>query len=569
MWIGTTEGLYCWADGRLEGAVSGLPKAGIECLYADTDGSLWISLDQAYGLYLHAPDGDLSRPALGLPEGAIVKALLRDASSRLWVATRDHGAFRLDGGKLWGGVASGELPERKINAVVSDPSGAVWLATDGGIWRDSGGSWENLSEREGLANNLVEALLVDREGNVWAGTSRAGLVKLSGSKVLNFTAKEGLLPGAVNAVWADADGSIWIGGDGGLSLLRGGSVRPSPESELLKGVRVRHIMRDSRGTLWISSYGEGALYELPASGGYRTHGVGDGLPGQRVRMSLEDSRGRIWVATTTGLALREGDGWRSLTRERGLSLDYILGLAEAKDGSILAVTDGGGVNRIDPDTLEVVGQWKAPDGVAAGVVFKALPRGDAVWLATASGLTLRGPAGVRHFGRRDGLPADAIFDIVPDGEGLLWLSSSAGLVAIDEADALSGSLTITMALGANAGISGGLTAASWGCGSPDGRLWFPGVAGAVSLDPRRIPTNDTPPLMVIEAAELDGAYVAPVTVSIAPGVKRVVFRYTGLSFVDPESVRFRTKLEGFDDDWSYMEDRREQSYTNLPPGEYR
>ncbi len=54
-----------------------------------------------------------------------------------------------------------------------------------------------------------------------------------------------------------------------------------------------------------------------------------------------------------------------------------------------------------------------------------------------------------------------------------------------------------------------------------------------------------------------------------PGERRIEVRYAGLSFVAPQNVRYRYKLEGFDKEWVEAGSRREAFYTNVPPGKYR
>jgi signal transduction histidine kinase/CheY-like chemotaxis protein len=53
-----------------------------------------------------------------------------------------------------------------------------------------------------------------------------------------------------------------------------------------------------------------------------------------------------------------------------------------------------------------------------------------------------------------------------------------------------------------------------------------------------------------------------------PGKKRFEIHYTGLSFLAPQKVRFKCKLEGFDKDWNDETGERKISYTSLPPGNY-
>jgi len=59
------------------------------------------------------------------------------------------------------------------------------------------------------------------------------------------------------------------------------------------------------------------------------------------------------------------------------------------------------------------------------------------------------------------------------------------------------------------------------------------------------------------------------SISLTPSGTQLEMHYTALSFVAPERIRFKYKLEGFDRDWIEAGRRRVAYYTNLPPGRYR
>jgi two-component sensor histidine kinase len=90
------------------------------------------------------------------------------------------------------------------------------------------------------------------------------------------------------------------------------------------------------------------------------------------------------------------------------------------------------------------------------------------------------------------------------------------------------------------------------------------------IDPANIQTNREPPPVVIEEVRVDDH---PVNVSdqikLEPGTTRLDFYFTALSFVAPDKVRFKYKLEGFDPDWVDAGTRRAAFYANLRPGNYR
>ena len=116
--------------------------------------------------------------------------------------------------------------------------------------------------------------------------------------------------------------------------------------------------------------------------------------------------------------------------------------------------------------------------------------------------------------------------------------------------------------------NGGFTPSSWR--ASDGRLWFPTGTGASVVDPSRLRAEGLLPPVLVEAVLVDGrAADAGKPVAVAAGSRNVEVRFTAPSFVSPRSVRFRYRLDGFDEEWVEAGPRRVAYYTSLPSGEYR
>jgi signal transduction histidine kinase len=104
----------------------------------------------------------------------------------------------------------------------------------------------------------------------------------------------------------------------------------------------------------------------------------------------------------------------------------------------------------------------------------------------------------------------------------------------------------------------------------DGRLWFPTVKGVVVIDPGRLAVNPLPPPVVIEQVLVSQEPVAlPTGAELPPDIGELTIQYTGLSFLAPEKVRFKYKLEGLDENWVDVGPRRAAYFTHLPPGKFR
>src|SRR4030095_16314510 len=116
--------------------------------------------------------------------------------------------------------------------------------------------------------------------------------------------------------------------------------------------------------------------------------------------------------------------------------------------------------------------------------------------------------------------------------------------------------------------SGGGSPSAWKDNA--GRLWFATIRGVAMIDPTNIKTNEHAPPVVIEQLRTDDqSAIFANNAVISAGQTRFDFYYTAPSFVAPEKIRFKYKLEGFDRDWIDGGARRIASYTNLRPGSYR
>jgi signal transduction histidine kinase/ABC-type glycerol-3-phosphate transport system substrate-binding protein/DNA-binding response OmpR family regulator len=98
---------------------------------------------------------------------------------------------------------------------------------------------------------------------------------------------------------------------------------------------------------------------------------------------------------------------------------------------------------------------------------------------------------------------------------------------------------------------------------------LPTVKGAVPAEAPPDATAAAPPPVRVEEVMADGRGVVreprPV---LPPGVERLEFNYSASSFLAPDRVRFRYRLEGYDAGWIDAGTRRSVSYTRIPPGDY-
>ena len=177
---------------------------------------------------------------------------------------------------------------------------------------------------------------------------------------------------------------------------------------------------------------------------------------------------------------------------------------------------------------------------------------------------------------REGMNEDIISRILVDEKDNFWMLGNRGVSVISRSalnDLADGKIK-TIAC-ASYGVSDGMLSSEGNGGSSpagwlasDGKFWFPSIRGVIMIDPKF--SNLPPPPVYIEETFLDGKTIeSGSSIEIASDVKNLEIHYTGLNFTKPEQVKFKYKLEGFDQEWIEVGTRREAYYTQIPAGNYR
>jgi signal transduction histidine kinase/ligand-binding sensor domain-containing protein/ActR/RegA family two-component response regulator len=571
LWIGTLGGgLF-----RLEGGVvshydfaSGLAGNVVRALLEDASGAIWIGTDS--GLSKLSEDTFITYSTEdGLPNERI-KSLGLDMRDRIWAGTETGAAYFGSGG-FTVEPAAGKEP---ITFVRPDHDGNLWFGARGvGLIRMYGDRTDTYRLADGLPGDDFLSAYEDREGSFWLAANGAGLVRLKDALFVPYGAKEGLPRDFVFTVEESRNGGLWVGTNGGgLSWFDGSSSKVYSTQHGLPSSFVSALHEDRSGVLWVGTFGGG----LSALYGDRISRIPDRVRGQNIFAIEEDAAGTIWVGTESGLNRLRGEEHGLLTTADGLSDDMISAIHAAKDGALWVGTQRGGLNRMRRGKIDKFG---VAEGLSDATVTALHEDSDGtMWIGTFQGLTRIQHDRLAVFRAKDGLAEDLILQILDDGDGNLWISSNKGIsrVAKADLDAFAGG-HVTKISSESFGRSDGMRSPECnggfqpaGARSRDGKLWFPTVKGLVSIDPRGVKKNSLKPPVMIESVAFDGR--AEVELSrlerASPGTQRVEIEYAGLSLLGPEKVKFRYKLDGFDDEWIEGGTRRVARYTNLPPGEY-
>ena len=597
LWIGTEAGLALWENGHLTtlAAAGQFRGKAIRTLFKDGRGTLWLGAQDA-GIF-HFLTGKFF-PVTDPSVEALLKdphCVLVDQSLRIWISAGDDFVLCREGDQWRRYRIPRHLARPYVNTLAEEPDGTVWAGSvSEGLFQFKGGTLAAFNANQGLSDNFVEALLVDREGSLWVGTG-AGLNRLRRGNLSVLAQNDGLGYGAVQGLAEIAPGVIWAGKPSdGLYQWEGRSFR-RPNAELSRRYpEVNALLTARDGSCWMACTRALLHFNHPGSNAVET--ATPALAGVNVSALAEDRAGGLWAGTRDGqLWLQRAGRWILQTNFQ--QTHALTAIVEDADGSLWLGTAGGGLYQFKDGVRAHLDQ----SGGLLSNLIRTLHR-DAqgtLWIGTAGGGLSRWRDGrMKTFTTREGLRDNTISQILEDDLGRFWLGSNRGITCVNPRDleALAEGRATTLypqVFGRTDGMlseecTGGFFPA--GLKPQSGHLWFPTLKGIVVVNPRLNTVDVPPPRAVLEEVWMDGAEFPDFAVQnftgtpaaelksgtektallrIPPGQHRLEFRYAGPSFCAPERIRFRYRLEGADPEWVEAGKERSAFYGPLPPGEYR
>jgi signal transduction histidine kinase/ligand-binding sensor domain-containing protein len=599
LWIGDTfGGVSVLRNGRLSEVPAGRsPLGGVTQFFRSPDGVLWAATSTGLARLVadqwqwvdEQLDYSGERPEWLGASGT--RLVVVTASATFWYST-ESGHFvrraRIEGQRVRLGSPrhSDWLPDflndfvHWPNLAIVDRAGSLWAPALRGEellryrWSDgsSAPTAERFTTEMGLTGAVV-SIFEDREGNVWAGTTkgldRFSVPRLQRVEIFGGAQKPLLMPGDHGEVWVGRsrdpiigaaagsqpmaalgnsvvaafraqDGSLWVAGkDGILQYANGAVVRrlPFPVSEAqfpelsadLSSIQALAV--DAEGTVWLS---------IAQAGLYCWRGDGWTAPAEHYRLPRKpavrlavDGRRRLWIAYPGNqLAVIERDQSHLFTETEGLNVGNLLAV-DIEDGHVWVAGDHGMAALLDGQFVPVRGAGGADFRLASGVVETL--EGE-LWFNAPQGLYRIPAADVREILAGANRPAE--FELFDWRDGL-----------DSPAELLRPGPTLLQAA--------------------DGHLWISRSEGVWSIDPAHIARNPVAPIVSIEDLISNGIRYEPAAgANLTTGSRNLQIDYTAASLTHPERIRFRYRLLGVDEGWQEAAQRRQAYYTNLIPGAY-
>ena len=446
LWFGTYGGGISRYDGTgftTFNTEQGLAGSEITCIGEDNDGNLWFGTTNN-GLSRYDGIGFITyTTANGLADNTI-SSIVNDKNGKLWFATLG-GVSCYDGTKFTTIDTSNALPKNTVTMIAEDKNGNLWFATfGGGVCRYDGKNFSTFTTRDGLPTNYVLSVAQDGNGNLWFGTHERGVVRYGvrmddtarqGKIFTTYTTEDGLANNTVNAIAVDEDGNPWFATNGGgVSRYDGKKFTTLTTEQGLANNTVHSITKDKYGNLWFGTYGGGvSRYNGKALSILTSK---QGLPENMVMTLREDKKGNLWFGTFgSGVICYDGKQFINFTTSQGLADNTVSSIGEDKDGNLWFGTKNFGVSRYDGTSFTT---YTTTQGLAQIGVFSITEdKNGNLWFGTygrgisrfdgVSFTTFTTEQGLPHY--ENGLADYPVGSIIQDKKGDIWFGTSGGGVS--------------------------------------------------------------------------------------------------------------------------------------------
>ncbi|OJW57078.1 MAG: hypothetical protein BGO57_03195 [Sphingomonadales bacterium 63-6] len=618
MWLGAGQnaGVLVLRNGRLQQTGMTTPPPQITHLVEGKDGSIWAASSGRKDRLFRHMAGKWQRMdlPLALPAGAIADMEV-DRRGTIWILLASASGGQL--AFLRQGSARFETAADRVGLgrMTLDPNGGLWVSDNFGtrMVRDSSGA-RPLAQiaYPPVANIGFPKIKFDSRGNIWGSSLSGGIFLISGAGkaensgkkplALSYDDRIGTLP--TLDVFPDREGNVWISSseslhrfhpanavpvssiqshprspqrlavatDGSIYLFSLGSlyrIEPNAEPALVvSNLDANAVICTARsGGVWYIDRRKAMLFD----GGQR-HALPAALPASEPPVLCEeDGFGRLWSLSRNAVSwFREGSWHYGFP---GFDEADIWDVATEASGALIVSLGTNRLIRIDETVATPVrtgwdGSISSMHNTPLGLLVS---HSNGLWRSGTSGQRSGASITTRALAKARDFDVDHKY---------LWVFGLSGVKQFplarlnqtwDTERRPTASMTFDWAEGLPVGKQDiGFRGRQIAAGS-DGRIWVLTRSGPYLIDTRNVIRNTIPPPLAIEAVWGDGhpASEKEGRQYLSSGTRSVRISYGALSYSMPERVRFKYRLIGANDEWTYAGNRHEVTFDNLGPGDYR
>lgn len=512
------------------------------------------------------------------------------------------------------------LSSNQIGVITPYSNGKIVIGTDGGglnVYDPSSGKFKHILKSENsksLLSNTIKTMFSANDGIIWIG-SWSGGVSMYDPRLERFAlysrenqVKNTLSDNIVTSIKGKSDGSVWIATDGGgLNLFNPNTEtftsfqNKKNNNQSLTNNKVLALETDKQNGLWVGMWGGGLNYfqidgdQLVLKKKYDK--VSDKDPySNNVFRIYRDKLDELWVGNHgSGLfhlnKLTNKFEKVDLRDTTGSKLGFLIVrdiICDYQD-YIWVASQLVGLFRYDKKTgksiqfLKDVNNNSSLPSNSLNVLYEDSKKN--LWIGfDEGGLSCynRKNNSFTNFTVEDGLPDNTIVGILEDDHGNLWLSSINGISQVKVISS-KGKLEIKCRnYNRNDGLQGKIFNRWSFYKDRNGKMYFGGINGFNVFHPDSIFRNNVAPpvfitnFLLFNKPVVIGGKDSPLKKNISSTEELVLnykqsiftFNFVALNYIFSEKNQYAYYMEGLEEDWNYVGNKRDATYTNLDPGEY-
>lgn len=584
-WFGTYQGgIFIKGDEEFQQLTTadGLINNSVWDIYEDTSGNIWVGTEEGVTVI---SDQDTTNYTIddGLSGNRIYR-IIEDDSGTIWIAT-NNGITRRHDERFESITEIKDVELNYIFDIKEASNGNIWIGTETkGVFVFDGESYTHFTRENGLSSNYTYYLFEDHNQTMWVATNENGVNLYNGDAFQFYDNDFGLVSNGVLSVFVDRDGIRWFGTQKGIQSFDGDRVVSHDLPREYENNYIWEIEQLPNGDM---------LFLMPDNTLMRYDGnkfsdfsSASNLGDLFIYDVFVDSSDQIWIGADTGLHLLKDDGVQTFTMEDGMAGNVVQHIYQgSKNNYYLSTTNGFSIfDGTDFRNLTI------EDGLNNNTIhYATLGPKNNIWLGTSGGISViksgnPNKVEIDNFGKKHGMDLVATHFLWFDEQGYLWQGTNGGLNRLNVPQY---NQTGQMEL-----VRYGLSDKEMGIefnskaidGEPGGNIWMGSMNGALKLDASKLKPSKTVPIPKLTNIEQNGKPVNWTTfvdqlqykngqlefpsISFPPGEHSYTFSFVGINYRNPENIRYRFKVEGFEDEWMPVTSVNSATYTNLEPGDY-
>jgi ligand-binding sensor domain-containing protein len=531
----------------------------------DQKGNIWFATELGFSFYDKKKFTDFTTEQILSIDNA--SGITMDKRNNIWFSTFGAGINLFEGKGVMNYTKKNSIINNLITSIYEDKNGAIYFAEYGsGLFSFNGTKESKIELGEVVGNKIISCLFTAKNGNLGFGILGNGICLYDGQNIINYTTEDGLIYNKVTCCIKDNKEHLWIGTEKGLSCFDGKNFINFNTAQGLVDNNIFCIYQDSGGNLWFGTPAGLSCYNGKIFTNYTTK---QGLANNYIYAITEDKFKNLWIAMDGGVCRYDGKSFLNYTTAEGLPNNVVTQIIISNEQHVVLGTNKGlalltdfrvkNNNQNNKKTLEQKRETTIPiiNNLSNSELNLYLPAIEVYNAATGYHIN------DVNFG------CNSMFK---DSKGVIWVgtgSDKTGLVRFDYSALNKNRSPLNVRL---ENIQINKHNICWkNLNKPQGDKKLKAqqeflIFNKSLTDKER--KNEARQFGDIKFDSVSKFYNVPQNLVLPYHSNTITFEYAAIEPARPKLVKYQYMLEGFDNDWEPISNKKDVTYGNLNEGTY-